>query len=222
MIVFMLVVCLIGTALAVDYWGNPPDDNQPAFEVVSDATLEKVTMVLGSPPDDSKPSVEITSTPSAATVMVQGDDPAGAPPQIALFAGADGAKVGIGTASPTHALTVYGEGWFSGDVYMLTETKVKRNITTIDDALDKVSRMNGYYYDCRTDEYPELRFSEDRQIGFLADEVNKVVPEAVSENELGLTGVSYSRITALLVEAVKELKEENEQLKTRIDALEGK
>ena len=47
-----------------------------------------------------------------------------------------------------------------------------------------------------------------------------MVPEVVKENEQGLTGVSYSRLTAVLVEAVKDLKQENEELRQRLEALE--
>jgi hypothetical protein len=144
----------------------------------------------------------------------------GDPPVISMMTDNAGAFVSIGTDSMPEVLTVMGNGWFSGDVYTLTLTKVKKNITPIDNALELVSRMNGYFYDCRTDEYPSLRMPEKRQIGFLAEEVKEVVPEIVGENDYGLTGVDYSRISALLVEAVKELKVENEELRKRIEQLE--
>ena len=228
-------------------WGVPPDDSQPAFELVSDATLEQVSMQLlpppddnkpginltvdaaagtstmkvgGPPPDDNKPSVEITSSTSVATLTVQGEDAAGTPPQIVMAAGVDGASLCVGTNTPSEALTVMGNGWFSGDVFVLTDTRVKTNIRQIDGALDKVSALSGYYYDFRTDEFPEFRMPATPQIGLLAQEVRGVLPEVVRENQEGLSGVSYSRLTAVLVEAVKELKAENEDLRVRIEALE--
>jgi len=171
-------------------------------------------------PSDATPRVEILSSINAATLRLKGENAIGEQPQIVMNASAGGASLVIGANNPIEALTVMGNGWFSGDVYALTETRAKRNIVPIDGALEKVGRMNGYYYEYRTDEYPHLRMPEDRQIGFLADEVNEIVPEAVGENELGMTGVSYSRITALLVEAVKELKAENDELKRRMTELE--
>ncbi len=201
----------------------PPDDGKPGIEMCTDAGASMSTLrVGGPPPDDSSPAIELTSTTSASTLIVQGQDPAGgsAPPQIVMTADALGASLSIGTDSVAEALTVMGNGWFSGDVIALTDTKVKRNVEPVRDALEKVSRMNGYYYECKTDEFPNLNMPTDRQIGFLAQEVKEVVPEVVSENKLGLTGVSYGRLTALLVEAVKELKSENEELRSRLEKLE--
>jgi hypothetical protein len=172
----------------------------------------------------SPPQVEVVSTTAACTLKVQGPDPTGGsnPPLIVMSADAGTAFVGIGTDSAAEALTVMGNGWFSGDVFTFTDTKAKRDVVPINDALEMVDRLNGYYYNCRAEEYPSLRLPRDRQIGFLAHEVRAVVPEAVGENEYGLTGVSYSRLTALLVEAVKELKAENDELRVRIEKLEAR
>lgn len=203
---------------------NPPSvHNKPGIEMCTDAGASTSSMRIGSSPsDENNPAVEIASTTNSSSLLVQGQDPAGgsSPPLITMTTSAAGAFVGIGTDSLVEALTVMGSGWFSGEVIQVTDTKVKRNVEPVHDALDKVARMNGYYYDCRTDEYPALNMPTERQIGFLAQEVRDIVPEATSENELGLTGVSYSRLTALLVEAVKELKTENEELRSRLKALE--
>jgi hypothetical protein len=155
------------------------------------------------------------------TTLTLASDGALAPPsQIALVAGIDGASLCVGTTTPSEALTVMGNGWFSGDVYALTDTKVKTNIRQIDGALDKVSALSGYYYNFRTDEYPQYNMPTAPQIGLLAQEVREVLPEVVRDNDQGIAGVSYSRLTAVLIEAVKELKAENDDLKARIEALE--
>jgi hypothetical protein len=175
---------------------------------------------------DVAQNMESHLSPGSLTLKT---DLVGAPgAEIHLNASGIVASIGIGTDSVPEALTVMGNGWFSGDVFIYTDTKAKRNIQTIDGALEKVSKMRGVYYDCRTDELPQLKMPENRQVGFLAQEVKEVVPEIVGENEYGLTGVDYSRITALLVEAVKELKTQNEELKAtneeliqRIEALEN-
>jgi hypothetical protein len=200
----------------------PSVDGKPGIEMCTDAGASTSTLRVGSPPSDgTNPAIELASTTSTSTLTVQGMDAAGGErPQIIMTASSTSAQLGIGTDSLVEALTVMGNGWFSGDMYIFTLTKGKRNIVPIDGALDKVARMNGYYYDCRFDEFPNLRLPEDRQIGFLAEEVQEIVPEAVGENKYGLTGVSYSRLTALLVEAVKELKAENEDLRERLEKLE--
>jgi hypothetical protein len=159
--------------------------------------------------------------PSASRMALAGPQPpiGDSRSVISMLADSSGAYVSIGTDSTPEALTVMGNGWFSGEIFYYTDTKGKKNIQPINNALELVSRMNGYYYDCRTEEYFSLRLPESRQVGFLAQEVKEVVPEIVSENEYGLTGVDYSRITALLVEAVKELKIENEKQAELIEQL---
>jgi len=169
------------------------------------------------------PFARVGIQPAYSILELIGPQPPTSPVEvITMLVDTIGAFVSIGTDSTPEALTVMGNGWFSGDIYSLTDTKVKGNIEPIENALELVSRMNGYYYDCRTDEYPNLRMPESRQVGFLAPEVKEVLPEVVSENEYGLTGVDYSRITALLVEAVKELKAENEKQADLINKLQQK
>jgi hypothetical protein len=200
----------------------PPDDVVTPISIRTSLEDQSSHLRVSGPAAGSPPQVEMIATTAACTLTVQGSDPTGGSnnPLIVMTADATSAFVGIGTDSAAEALTVMGNGWFSGDVFTFTDTKAKRDIVPIDDALEMVARMNGYYYDFRADEYPGLQLPRDRQIGFLAHEVKEVVPEAVGENEYGLTGVSYSRLTALLVEAVKELKAENEELRARIVRLE--
>ena len=183
-------------------------NNSPSFSMVNNPSAG-VTSQIQMQADDSQSQVLVSSESSAGITV-----------PIVMTASQSLASVGIGTDTPVEALTVMGNGWFSGEVFMYTVTDAKRNIVPIDGALDKVNSMNGYYYNCRTDEYPNLNMREGRSIGFLAEEVKEIVPEAVGENERGLTGVSYNKITALLVEAVKELKAENEELRARIENLE--
>ena len=60
----------------------------------------------------------------------------------------------------------------------------------------------------------------DKQIGVVAQDVETVFPELVSMHKDGYRSVDYAKLTAVLIEAVKELKSENESLKQRIEALE--
>jgi len=94
----------------------------------------------------------------------------------------------------------------------------KSNVRTIDGALDKVGRLRGVYFKWDA----EHGGSED--MGMIAEEVGQVVPEIVSyeENGVDATGMDYSKMSALLIEAVKELKAENDRLRKRIEALESR
>lgn len=95
----------------------------------------------------------------------------------------------------------YIKGTFTatGDVVAYSDIRVKENISPITSALSKVLSLNGYYYN-RTD----LK-DKSIKVGFIAQEVMKVVPELVTYNPLeDRYAVSYGNSTALLVEAIKE------------------
>ena len=91
-----------------------------------------------------------------------------------------------------------------GDVTAYSDVRLKENITPIYDPLQTLSRMQGVRY-TRKDR-PETGY----HIGFIAQELNKDLPEAVKvpAEEGEMWSVNYGVITALLVEAIKELKEE--------------
>jgi len=109
-------------------------------------------------------------------------------------------KVGIGTATPSHVFTIaQGAGKAIGDGWMTySSRRWKTNIQTLADALTKVEQLRGVSY--------VLKDSGKREIGVVAEEVGKVVPEVVTYEKNGqdAQGVDYSRLTALLIEAVKQ------------------
>jgi len=108
--------------------------------------------------------------------------------------------VGIDVSSPTNILTVLkgggpaiADGWTT-----YSSRRWKTNIAPIQDALGMVEQLRGVSYN--------LKESGKHEIGLIAEEVGAVVPEVVSYEENGkdARGVDYSRLTALLIEAVKE------------------
>jgi trimeric autotransporter adhesin len=86
-------------------------------------------------------------------------------------------------------------------------------------SLDKISHLWGIIYEWKVDEYPEFSFKKCREIGLIAQDVKKELPELVSEDKEGYKGLSYAKLTAVLVEAVKELKAQNEKQKAEIEEL---
>ena len=116
-----------------------------------------------------------------------------------------------GMTYSSNTLTVTGTVRATGDViaYHSSDYKLKDNITTIENALDKVDQMRGVEFDWndKQDSW------EGHDIGVIAQEVEKVVPEIVIDRDDGYKAVNYQKLTALLVQAVKELKEEIKELK---------
>ncbi len=128
--------------------------------------------------------------------------------------------VGINTASPTGA-----ELDVNGDIrcVSLTQTsdiRFKKNIKTINNALASVMLIDGVKYDWKNELTDNRKFNERRQIGLVAQDVEEVFPELVSTDDQGYKSVSYSKMTAVLLEAIKELKKENDELKSRMDIME--
>jgi len=109
-------------------------------------------------------------------------------------------KVGIGTTVPSNILTIgRGTGHPVSDSWeTYSSRRWKANIHPLQNALSKVQQLRGVSYD--------LKDSGKHEIGVIAEEVGQVVPEVVSYEDNGndARGVDYSRLTALLIEAVKQ------------------
>ena len=107
----------------------------------------------------------------------------------------------------------------SGDViaYYSSDFTLKENINPIANALDKVSQLGGYNFDWK-DTHLETRgglddmFVKKSDVGIIAQEVQKVLPEAVGKREDGTLGVRYELLVPLLVESIKELSEKVKEL----------
>jgi hypothetical protein len=118
-------------------------------------------------------------------------------------------NVGIGTTTPgIYKLNVNGvarsDGWNTG-----SDIRLKENITPLSDSLEKVIGLRGVNFNRKGD--------DKKQIGFIAQEVESIFPEVVSTNSDGYKSMSYDRLTAVLVEAVKEQQREIEELKLLIN-----
>lgn len=124
--------------------------------------------------------------------------------------------VGIGEFSAPNILTLpnvnsvegraLGYAW---DTY--SSRRWKENISTIPDALDKVERLRGVEFDSKS--------NGEHDIGLIAEEVGAVIPEVVTfeENGIDAQSVDYSRLVAVLIEAVKEQQKQIDDLRTQIE-----
>lgn len=124
-----------------------------------------------------------------------------------------GSKVGIGLDETndlpiTYQLEVSGSIKASGTVIQGSDGRLKENVEPIPFALDKVETLEGVTYN--------RIGSEDREPGFIAQSVKEIIPEVVYEDNKGYLGVNYSGVVPYLVEAIKELKQEIQELKSRI------
>lgn len=116
--------------------------------------------------------------------------------------------IGGSTTSSSYKCYVSGALYASGDITAFSDRRAKTNFSLIDSALEKVSKLAGYTYTWATGSQEGKRST-----GLIAQDVEKVLPEAVHTGEDDKKGVNYNGVIALLVEAVKELKAEVAMLK---------
>lgn len=103
----------------------------------------------------------------------------------------------------------------SGNLTAYSDISLKDNIEVIPHALDKVKEIRGVTYN-RNDIKDNPRHT-----GVIAQEVEKVLPEVVTESSDGIKNVAYGNMVGLLIEAIKEQQETIDKLQARVEALEN-
>jgi len=123
-------------------------------------------------------------------------------------------KLGVGTINPSYKLDVEGDIECT-TLHETSDVRLKQNIQPLTQALDKVGKLRGISFQWKEPDGSQDSNTSHRQIGVIAQEVEVVLPELVAENNEGYKSVEYTKFTAVLIEAVKELKAENEQLRVQ-------
>ncbi|MCK4578294.1 MAG: tail fiber domain-containing protein, partial [Candidatus Marinimicrobia bacterium] len=129
--------------------------------------------------------------------------------------------VGIGLRAPAYKLDVNGLVAGTDAFVIKSDIRLKKNVVTLENALNKVLHMRGVAYEWRRDEFSDINFVDGRRIGLIAQELEEVYPEFVSTGSDGYKSVAYAPLTAVLIEAVKELNAENAALKAQMAQFES-
>ena len=116
-------------------------------------------------------------------------------------------EVGLGNLSSS-GNSLSGSFTATGNITAYSDERLKENVETIEGALDKVSQMRGVTYN-----YKSALNDGQRGTGVIAQEMQQVMPEVVEEGEY--LSVAYGNIVGVLIEAVKELKEELNKCKCK-------
>jgi len=97
-------------------------------------------------------------------------------------------------------------GWVNSTNGFLvgSDRRFKKDIQPIEGAMDKIRRLQGTTYTMRADEFPERAFGEGRQYGFIAQDLERVIPELTGANSDGYYAVNYIALIPVLTEAIKE------------------
>ena len=129
-------------------------------------------------------------------------------------------SVGIGVA----ANGTTGRLDCSNDViaFSSSDRRWKENIIRIENPLDKISKIGGYTFDWKelTEEEKQTQHGNSgHDVGVIAQEIQEVLPEVVKERDNGYLAVDYEKIVPLLIESIKELKQEVDDIKQKCDCL---
>jgi hypothetical protein len=107
-----------------------------------------------------------------------------------------GGNILIGTGTDNgYKLYVTGTIYATGNITANSDLTLKKNLKLIDNPIDKLMQLNGYAYQWKSD--------DSHQYGVIAQEVEKILPYAVSTGNDGIKGVSYNQIIPVLIEAIK-------------------
>ncbi|MHA1332421.1 MAG: tail fiber domain-containing protein, partial [Candidatus Hodarchaeales archaeon] len=125
---------------------------------------------------------------------------------------ADSGNVGIGTTGPSYKLHVIGDIAYTGNIYDVSDIRLKEDIKPIENALSKILTLNAFSFIEKDSD------SKRRNLGLSAQEVQKVFPEAVSimNQEEGYLALSYNQLIPPIVEAIKDTTTNRHQNSTSL------
>ncbi|MEO6405795.1 MAG: tail fiber domain-containing protein [Ferruginibacter sp.] len=149
------------------------------------------------------------------------------PSQLQIYTDGSGAKISFGyynggiftermyLSNSTGILTVNGTNYPS-------DARYKKQITRLQKPLEKIMAINGVEYLMRTDEFPSKHFDTKLQVGLIAQDVEKVLPQAVQTDNQGYKSVDYAKVVPLLVEGIKQQQKQIDELKALVQKLINK
>lgn len=129
-------------------------------------------------------------------------------------------NVGMGTGSPSVRLQVAGDV-IANSIAGSSDLRFKNNIQSVTNSLEKVKALRGVYFNWNQNDYPERQFGLNTELGFIAQEVEKIVPEVVTKDKTKdeFRSIKYDKLVALLVEAIKEQQKQIDSLKVSVKKL---
>ena len=119
---------------------------------------------------------------------------------------------------PTYKLYVYGKLKSDG-ITEMSDRRLKQDITTLSSSLEKIQQLRGVNYNWRKENNIGVKFEEDLQVGLIAQEVEAVFPELVDTDASGYKSVEYSKLVAVLIEAIKEQQVKIGSLESQVGGL---
>jgi len=206
------VVTLSGTQTLTNKTLTAPDLGTPTALVGTSITGTASGFTAGNVTTNANLTGDVTSVGNATTIAANS---------------VDEAHLNIDNVDEEDfVLTSNGSGgftWVAGASIngLSSDRRYKKNITTVTSALEKLSKLNPVNYDWRIDEFPHKGFKDVKQWGFIAQELEKVMPELVMETRNGYLSLNYTGVIPLLTKAMQEQQTEMEKQQKEIDQLKA-
>ncbi|MCC6371504.1 MAG: tail fiber domain-containing protein [Bacteroidia bacterium] len=127
-----------------------------------------------------------------------------------------GGSGGVGGGA-SEVLVINGAGRSSMPMWTVSDSRYKNNIKKLDDIQSKIKKLSGYTYTLKAKEFKDKNFTEAEQIGFIAQELQEVFPQLVSEDKNGYLAVNYQGMVPVLLEAAKAQQEQIDSQKTALE-----
>ncbi len=192
-----------GTALHIRSWGSASDiETIGGPLVLNNKTVNQKVWkkdVADADGDGDVDELIETNEPNDGHVQIGGYDPADT--NTLMVAGTIYAQGDITSAGNVH-----------GIVFIPSDERFKKNISTIENASDRLAKIRGVTFEWEKNQKPDS--------GFIAQEIKEVFPHLVTERSDGYFGVNYNGIIPYLVEAIKQDHQTITRLEKRIEALE--
>lgn len=133
-------------------------------------------------------------------------------------------KMRIASTRTTFGGDVYATGSFinSAGFQSCSDYRFKKDFMPITSALANIGQIQAYTYFWKQDEFPAYGFNNREQIGFIAQEIEKVYPQVVNTDANGYKSVDYSKLTPVLLVAINELNAKITKLEGENNALKAK
>ncbi|EQC44479.1 endosialidase chaperone [Bacteriovorax sp. BSW11_IV] len=157
-----------------------------------------------------------TGTTQSSIFLTHGSSPWSSPTGMHIFSNGN---VAIGMGSASYKLHVNGAVAGNSAFVNTSDERYKKDIHTIESASEKIKKLKGVEFVWRNDEFPNKEFKVGQDIGVIAQNVLSVFPEAVEVDDDGYYSVAYSKLVAPLIEAFKELDQNQTMQKTMINGM---
>jgi hypothetical protein len=125
-----------------------------------------------------------------------------------------GVDSGVTITALTLDMSAEGKALFNNDVvaFSSSDKRFKDNITPINNPIEKIKKIGGYEFD-----WNEKSSYEGHDVGVIAQEIEKVLPEIVTTRDNGYKAVKYDKIVALLIEGIKDQQLQIDELKSQLN-----